>query len=285
MSSTLESKARFRLRWRPLREGFFLVAAALAIWAALAYLALPAVWQRAQRQAILQREGLAGEDMITRASQGLAGDPINFGLIGDKTEMLCAFRSAGWTLADSVSLHIAGGLAFGKPDPSAPVSPLYFNGRAEDVAFESPVGFSSARRHHVRLWRVSAAAFDDRPLWLAAASYDRGVGVNRYTLQLTHRIDGDLDAEREFIGESLGRTGAIRSFFQIQGVGPTLDGRNGGGDRYFTDGEVLVGVLAPGCALRPGAPIAPRENPPHIDLRGSIVHALASRNAAFHRNQ
>jgi hypothetical protein len=281
MSTTFESKTRFRLHWRFLREGFFLVAAALAIWAALAYLALPAVWQRAQRQAVLQREGLAGEDMITRTRQGLAGDPINFGLVGDKAEMLCAFRSAGWTLADSVTLQIAGG----KSDSSAPVALLYFNGRVEDVAFESPVGFSATRRHHVRLWRVSAAAFDDRPLWLAAASHDRGVGVNRYNLQLTHRIDGDLDAEREFIGEALGQAGAIRSFFQIPGVGPTLDGRNGGGDRYFTDGEVLVGVLAPGCALRPGAPIAPRENPPHVDLRSSIVHALSSRNAAFRMNQ
>jgi len=26
-------------------------------------------------------------------------------------------------------------------------------------------------------------------------------------------------------------------------VGPTLRGRNGGGDRYFTDGELAVGVL------------------------------------------
>src|SRR2546425_722638 len=29
------------------------------------------------------------------------------------------------------------------------------------------------------------------------------------------------------------------------GAGPTVNGRNGGGDRYFTDGELTVGVLAP----------------------------------------
>jgi hypothetical protein len=285
MSSALESKARFRFRWRLLREGLFLVAAALAIWAALAYLALPAVWKRAQRQAVL-----TGQDMITRTSQGLAGDPINFGLVGDKAEMLCAFRSAGWTLADSVtlrtSLKIAGSVAFRRPDLSAPVSPLYYNGRVEDVAFESQDGFSAARRHHIRLWRIGSSVFDDRPLWLAAASYDRGVGVNRYTLQLTHRIDGDVDAEREFVGKSLSGIGAIRSFFQVQGIGPTLDARNGGGDPYFTDGEVLVGVLAPGCALRPGAAAIPRENPPHIDLRSAIIHALGpSRNVVFRNSK
>ena len=281
MSSALESKTRYRFRWRLLREGLLVVAAALAIWAALAYFASPAVWQRAQRHALLRRAGLADQNMMTRSSQGLAGDPINFGLVGDKAEMLCAFRSAGWTLADSVTLQIAGS----QPDPTAPVSPLYFDGRVEDVAFQAPDGFSAARRHHIRLWLVRDMLFDDRPLWLAAASYDRGVGVNRYTLQLTHRIDGDVDAEREFVGEALARIGAIRSFFQIQGRSPTLDARNGGGDRYFTDGEILVGVLAPGCDLRPGAAVAPRENPPHVDLRRSIVHALApSRNAAFRLN-
>jgi len=283
MSSTLESRPRFRLRWRVLREGLFLVAAALLVWAALAYLALPAVWKRAQRQSLL-----SDQTMITRTSEGFAGDPINFGLVGDKAEMLCAFRSAGWMLADSVSLRtsleIAGSVAFNKPDPTAPVSPLYYNGRVEDFAFQSPDGLSATRRHHIRLWQVGSSVFDHRPLWLAAASFDRGIGANRYTLQLTHRIDGDLDAEREFVGEALARIGAIRSFFQVQGVGPTLDSRNGGGDRYFTDGEILVGVLAPGCELRPGA-VVTRENPPHVDLRSSIIHALApSRDPAFRLN-
>jgi len=274
MSSALESKTRYRFRWRLLREGLLVVAAALAIWAVLAYLALPSVWSRAQRQA-----ALAGQDMITLTKQGLSGDPINFGLVGDKAEMLCAFRSAGWILADSVSLQIAGG----KPDPTA--SPLYYDRRIEDVAFQAPDGFSAARRHHIRLWLVRDVLSDHRPLWLATVSYDRGVGVNRYTLQLTHRIDGDVDAEREFVGEALVRIGAIRSFFQIRGNGASLDARNGGGDRYFTDGEILVGVLAPGCGLRPGATAPPRENPPHVDLRSSIIHALApSRNAAFRLN-
>jgi len=29
---------------------------------------------------------------------------------------------------------------------------------------------------------------------------------------------------------------------------PSFNGRNGGGDRYFTDGELAVGVLVPGGA-------------------------------------
>jgi hypothetical protein len=259
---------------RTLREGLFLVAAALAAWAILAYLALPAIWKRVERQALV-----SGQEMVTRTKQGIAGDPINFGLVGDRAELLCAFRSAGWTLADSVtlrsSLKIAGSVAFRRPDPAAPVSPLYYDGRIEDVAFQLQDGLSAARRHHIRLWLIGVSFYDRRPLWLASASYDRGVGLSHFTLQVTHHIGADLDAERTFVAAALDTAGAIRSFFQIEGVGPTLDGKNGGGDPYFTDGEVLVGVLAPNCELRPGVPVAPPDNPPHVNLRSALVHALA----------
>ena len=38
--------------------------------------------------------------------------------------------------------------------------------------------------------------------------------------------------------------GGCRSTYEIAGIGATEDGRNGGGDPYFTDGKALVGVLA-----------------------------------------
>ena len=41
----------------------------------------------------------------------------------------------------------------------------------------------------------------------------------------------------------LGATGRLARIFFVTGVGPTVYGRNGGGDRYFTDGELAVGIL------------------------------------------
>ena len=38
----------------------------------------------------------------------------------------------------------------------------------------------------------------------------------------------------------------MTELFQVTGVGATLVGRNGGGDRYDTDGELTVGVLVAG---------------------------------------
>ena len=257
-----------------LRRIAVLLGLALAVWAALAYFALPALWSRLERQ-----KALAGREMITRTAQGLPGDPINFGLIGEENEVLCAFRAAGWSLADSISLRtslrLAGSVAFRRADPQAPVSALFYAGRIEDLALQLQDGRSAARRHHIRLWRIGAV-FGPRPLWLASASYDRGVGLNHYTLQLTHRIGADLDSERGKVGADLARAGAVEKFFQFAGVGPTLDARNGGGDRYFTDGEVLVATLRPDCEMRPGEAAEQPDNPVDVGIASALVHALAT---------
>ena len=44
------------------------------------------------------------------------------------------------------------------------------------------------------------------------------------------------------IGDLL-RAGQLLSSYEIDGIGATKDGRNGGGDPYFTDGKAIVGVL------------------------------------------
>ena len=40
-------------------------------------------------------------------------------------------------------------------------------------------------------------------------------------------------------------SGLLSRRYEIPGRGATQDGRNGGGDRYFTDGLAAVGVLKP----------------------------------------
>jgi hypothetical protein len=47
--------------------------------------------------------------------------------------------------------------------------------------------------------------------------------------------------------------------YRLLGIGPTLNGRNGEGDRYFTDGEVVVGVIASERAAPLTGPHAPPE--------------------------
>ena len=69
------------------------------IYGALAYLVLPAIWTHHEHQ-----KGLADLAMVTRTAQGIPGDPINVGLIGNEKDVLCAMNEAGWFPADPVTL-------------------------------------------------------------------------------------------------------------------------------------------------------------------------------------
>jgi hypothetical protein len=132
---------------------------------------------------------------------------------------------------------------FGHPYPDAPVSGLPFEGRAQVLAFEKPVGNSADRRHHVRFWQTDMTGDDSRPLWLGSASFDRGVGLSHETGAITHYIGPDIDAERDFLVRDLPDAGMLSSTEDIAGIGATGSGRNGGGDPYFTDGKAVVGIL------------------------------------------
>jgi hypothetical protein len=56
----------------------------------------------------------------------------------------------------------------------------------------------------------------------------------------------------------------------VTGVGATVFARNGGGDPYFTDGEIAVSRLSPGCQTVQTTP--PTLAPPP---------AIAAKNTAF----
>jgi hypothetical protein len=223
-----------------------------AIWATafcvayvgIAYLVAPELWTL--------RNFLHGPppaEMVTRTPQGIPGDPINVGLVGAKADIVHAFGVAKWDAADAVTLktaiEIGESVLFDHPYPDAPVSRLLFEGRPQDLAFEKPVGNSADQRHHVRLWQTAETGDDGRPLWLGSASFDRGVGLSHDTGAITHHIGPDIDAERDLLIADLSDAGLLISISEMEGIGPTTNGRNGGGDPYFTDGKALVGLLRP----------------------------------------
>ena len=74
---------------------------------------------------------------------------------------------------------------------------------AQDLAFEKAAGVSPKERHHVRFWLVLAKGDSGEPLWLGSATFDRSVGVSRYTGQVTHHIAPDIDAERDLLAHDL----------------------------------------------------------------------------------
>ena len=215
------------------------------LWAYLvvAYLVMPVLWTWYVRD----HPTLDAIPHITSTADGLPGDPLNVALIGTETALQKILLAAKWEQADPLtlrsSLEIAEAAVLERPYADAPVSNLYLWGRKEDLAFEQPVGDNPRQRHHVRFWRADQVERDGRPVWVGAAIYDTRVGFSDTTGQITHHTAADIDAERDKLLRDLKQTGDLSEVYTIQGFHNILQGRNGGGDPWHTDGGLAVGVI------------------------------------------
>jgi hypothetical protein len=237
----------------------------LMIYLLVAYVALPAMWRHYEH-----RPQLADVPKTVQTALGLPGDPLNVGLVGSEVEMIHALVNAGWYPADPTTLHsslrIAEDVLLRRQYDTAPVSNLYLWGRKQDLAFERPQGSSPKQRHHVRFWKCPGDGNQGRPVWIGAATFDRSVGVSHFTGEITHHIGPDVDQQRDQLIDDLSKEGQLITVFQVTGVGSTLEGRNGGGDWYYSDGEMTVGVISPGNIAH-SQPPEHLPNPSAVELK------------------
>src|SRR3982074_3634727 len=68
------------------------------------------------------------------------------------------------------------------------------------------------------------------------------------------------------LATDLEAAGMVDAKYQVTGIGPMMDGRNGGGDLYCTDGEVWILRLVPACQKREGPPIV-MPSPPATEIK------------------
>src|SRR5439155_9986448 len=122
--------------------------------------------------------------------------------------------------------------------PTAPVSNLYVFGRVQDLAFEKPTT-DVQNRGHIRIWKTGAL-INGQPVWVGAASYDSGIELSGTNDLPTHHIAPTVDLERNAIGADLKKTGLVKEEAGAAFTPPLLFARNGGGDYYESDGNVLV---------------------------------------------
>lgn len=246
--------------------------ALLTTYVLLAYFVLPAWWRNYEHNPQLE-----SAPKTTKTAEGIPGDALNIGLVGTKNEVIQALLATGWYPADPItfgsSVGIVKSVLLKKPDPDAPVSNLYLFGRKQDLAFELPAGKSAKQRHHVRFWQSQQKGSDGRPLWLGSVTFDRSVGISHFTGQVTHHIAADVDAERDSLVEKLVSVQQVQSLYQVTGVGATLQGRNGGGDWYYTDGELTVAVLAVNNVPQTTPPQR-QKNPEQVEVKNHLWSLL-----------
>lgn len=214
----------------------------LGFWVVLSYLALPRLHR--VLTAIYVPDYFIGR---TRTSDGLLGDPVDLAFTGDAEQLHDVMRRAGWIEAEPVNLTSSARIVIAslarRSYDRAPVSPLFLFGAMQAFAYQQEVQGNPAQRHHVRFWPCPAGWLlpgGHRVDWLAAGSYDRAVGLSFFTFQVTHRIDRDIDVERDYIVDSIRYACPEVREQVIADFSTGYHSRNGGGDAVVTDGDLPV---------------------------------------------
>lgn len=209
-----------------------------------AYVIVPIAWKSYAHR----HPSFDDNPRITQTGDGHPGDPLNVSLIGTREQIEAIMHAAKWDPAAALGLRsdieIGVDTVLSRPDDEAPVSNLFLFGRKEDLAFEQPVGDNPRQRNHVRFWKIDKVDDDGRPIWIGSASYDERVGLSHTTGQITHHIAPDVDKERDHVFDDLKQTGDLQEEFVVDDFHKELEGRNGGGDRWFTDGRLFAGVIS-----------------------------------------
>jgi len=180
--------------------------------------------------------------------EGNPGDMVNFLILGNEDEMKKVFTTAGWVKvdADVKATILAGALAsFSKESYlTMPMSPLYLFGRQQDYgwAHAEPITVV-ASRNHLRAWKAPFTV-NGQMLWVGAATHDIGFEKDQRNNGLTHKIDPDIDLERDYVEKTLSSTGLVAEVTHFLPKDPLKEAKTATGGSFHSNGQVLVLKLA-----------------------------------------
>jgi hypothetical protein len=172
------------------------------------------------------------------------GDMVNFILIGSQQQVQSALDAANFHVADTddkKAVLEAAMLTYENKDYLAmPMSTLYLFNRPQDFGYEQaePIAMV-ASRHHFRLWKAPFT-WNGQTVWVGAGTHDIGFAKDKRNGSVTHKIDPNVDGERENIGGSLQKGGKVKSMSYYLPPNPVQDAKNATGDGYHSDGRILV---------------------------------------------
>lgn len=221
------------------RDGFS-ITVLLLLWFFSAYFVLPRVNRRLSKMYLPNY--FIGR---TRTADGLLGDPINLAVNGTEDQLVAAMEKAGWHMADELnlksSIKMAYSSIFARRYPTAPVSPLFVFNEQQGLAFQKDINNNPRKRHHVRFWKTPQDWWlpgGYQTDWLGAATYDKNVGLSLFTGQITHKIDADVDKERDYVVKTLKDAKTTQKIEVVKHFTTSYYSRNGGGDTIHTDGSL-----------------------------------------------
>jgi hypothetical protein len=179
---------------------------------------------------------------------GNPGDMVNFLILGDEDQMKKVFTAAGWVKVDAgvPETVLAGFIASMSKESylTMPMSQLYLFGRAQDYgwAHAEPITVV-ASRNHLRVWKAPFAV-NGQMLWVGAATHDVGFEKDQRNNGLTHKIDPDIDQERDYVQKTLSSTGLVAEVTHFLPKQPMLEAKTATGGSFHSNGHVLVMKLS-----------------------------------------
>jgi LssY C-terminus len=186
--------------------------------------------------------------------EGREGDMLNLIFLAREDDLQDAFAHAGWLKADHSKMKIIWRLLWQRKHyMKLPMDRLYVFGRAQDYSYVLPDPESIvARRHHLRIWKTDRTV-DGVPLWVGAATHDVSIQLVKHKFRLFHRIDPNVDEERDFIAGSLAETQQIAREQYMRCVDPVFSAQTATGQTYHSDSRMLFLQLNGGAAPMAGA--------------------------------
>lgn len=172
-------------------------------------------------------------------------DITNLLLVATEDALRGAFTDAGWSAAAGLNarskFETLRAVVEDRGYSEAPVSVLLLDGKPPDLVFEKTLN-TFARRHHLRIWR-RPASFRGRPVWAIAATHDIGIDLSAAERTFIHRIDPQIDRERDKVVGDLLFAGHVEAFDLVERPAVPPHGRNATGDSLETDGRIAILLL------------------------------------------
>lgn len=179
---------------------------------------------------------------------GNPGDMVNFLILGSETAMQRVFTTAGWVKVDAdvkdTVLHGILGSLSKEAYLTMPMSQLYLFGRPQDYGWAHAEPFSVvASRNHLRIWKAPFQV-NGETLWVGAATHDIGFERDKRNNGVTHKIDPDIDLERDYVEKTLSSTGFVADVSHFLPDNPLKEAKTATGGTFHSNGQVLVLKLA-----------------------------------------
>jgi hypothetical protein len=96
-----------------------------------------------------------------------------------------------------------------------------------------------ASRNHLRIWKAPFQV-NGETVWVGAATHDIGFERDKRNNGITHKIDPDIDLERNYVEKTLSSTGLVAQVTHFLPQNPMQEAKTATGGSFHSNGQVLI---------------------------------------------